>query len=149
MDISDTEIFGYLCNLVKIHDTSVVVLKQSKKKKNEKRSIRLCIGVVQMQHGLVVHCSTMRVLLSPPNPGAERRVGYPEEVFWRTHNDGATSGLAVKILVAKVEDKCCSAVQESKHTNTNKELSRGREIALQEGLCGLTAVTCWDVVWVC
>lgn len=58
-----------------------------------------------------------------------------------THYDGTTAGLAVDSLVAQVEDQCGSAIKESKHTNTHKELSRGGEVTLKEDLFGFTAIT--------
>lgn len=57
-----------------------------------------------------------------------------------THYDGPAGGLAVHVLVAQVEDQCGSAIKESKHPNTHKELCRGGEVALQVGVIGRAAI---------
>lgn len=48
-----------------------------------------------------------------------------------TYNDGTTICLAVDTLVAQVEDQSSGAVQEAKHTDTDKELSRGGVVTLE------------------
>ena len=63
-----------------------------------------------------------------------------------THYDGASGGLTVDVLVSQVEDQCGGAIKEPEHTDTHKELCRGGEVALQEGLVGCTAATCRYVI---
>lgn len=58
-----------------------------------------------------------------------------------THYDGPTGVPSVHALVAQIQNERGCAVKESEHTNTHKELSRRRVVALQEGVAEPSAVT--------
>lgn len=65
-----------------------------------------------------------------------------------THDDGASSCLAIDVLVPQVEDESGDAVKEGEDTDADEELGRRGEIALQKGFRCFTAVTRWQLVGV-
>lgn len=61
------------------------------------------------------------------------------------HDHGASSCLAVDVLVSQVEDESGDAVKEGEDADAHEELSRRGEVALQVDL-GLTAVAQWHFI---
>lgn len=62
-------------------------------------------------------------------------------LFWSTHNDRATVRFSIELLVAHIQDKSKSTVQEAEDAHTDEELRRGWEVSLHKRLvCAAMAI---------